>query len=74
MRTTSRDIRKCTGNCLDLLVVLNSEEFDGSQQLDDSYVTGYPDRNSIGFIRPKRIQVELLKPDLALVRGGCVER
>jgi hypothetical protein len=28
--------------------------------------SGYPDRNAMGFIEPKRIQVKLLKPDLAL--------
>jgi uncharacterized protein (TIGR02246 family) len=50
----------------ELLVVVDSEEFDGWQQLHDSYVNGYPDRNAMGFIDPKRIQVKLLKPDLAL--------
>jgi hypothetical protein len=50
----------------DLLVVIDSEEYNGWQQLHDSYINGYPDRNSMGFIEPKRIQVKLLKPDLAL--------
>jgi hypothetical protein len=50
----------------ELLVVIDSEEFNGWQQLHDSYLNGYPDRNSMGFIQPKRIQVKLLKPDLAL--------
>jgi uncharacterized protein (TIGR02246 family) len=50
----------------DLLVVIDSEEFNGWQQLHDSYVHGYPDREGMGFIEPKRIQVKLLKPDLAL--------
>jgi hypothetical protein len=50
----------------ELLVVVDSEEFNGWQQLHDSYVNGYPDRNAMGFIQPKRIQVKLLKPDLAL--------
>src|ERR1700719_4926577 len=45
---------------------LDSEEFNGWQQLRDSYVNGYPDRNSMGFLQPKRIQVKLLKPDFAL--------
>src|SRR5208282_4088607 len=49
-----------------LLVIVDSEQFNGWQQLHDSYINGYPDRNSIGFITPARIQVELLKPDLAL--------
>ena len=50
----------------DLLVVIDSEEFNGWQQLRDSYVSGYPDREAMGFIEPKRILVKLLKPDLAL--------
>jgi hypothetical protein len=49
-----------------LLVIVDSEQFNGWQQLHDSYINGYPDRNSMGFITPARIQVKLLKPDLAL--------
>jgi uncharacterized protein (TIGR02246 family) len=50
----------------ELLAVIDSEQFTGWQQLHDSYVNGYPDRNSMGYINPARIQVKLLKPDLAL--------
>src|SRR3984893_13144268 len=50
----------------ELLVVIDSEQFNGWQQLHDSYVNGYPDRISMGFLQPKRIQVKLLKPDFAL--------
>jgi uncharacterized protein (TIGR02246 family) len=50
----------------DLLVVVDSEQFNGWQQLHDSYFNGYPSRSAMGFIQPKRIQVRLLKPDLAL--------
>jgi uncharacterized protein (TIGR02246 family) len=50
----------------ELLVVVGSEQFNGWQQLHDSYVSGYPSRTTMGFIHPKRIQVRLLKPDLAL--------
>jgi hypothetical protein len=50
----------------ELLVVVDSEQFNGWQQLHDSYINGYPDRNAMGFIQPKRIQVKLLKPDIAL--------
>ena len=50
----------------DLLVVIDAEQFSGWHQLHDSYVNGYPDRNAMGFIQPTRIQVKLLKPDLAL--------
>ena len=50
----------------ELLVVVDSEQFNGWQQLHDSYINGYPDRVAMGFIQPKRIQVKLLRPDLAL--------
>jgi hypothetical protein len=50
----------------ELLVVVDSEQFNGWQQLHDSYINGYPDRNAMGSITPARIQVKLLKPDLAL--------
>jgi uncharacterized protein (TIGR02246 family) len=50
----------------ELLVVVDAEQFNGWQQLHDSYMNGYPDRSAMGFIQPKRIQVKLLKPDLAL--------
>jgi uncharacterized protein (TIGR02246 family) len=50
----------------ELLVVIDSEQFNGWQQLHDSYVNGYPGATAMGFIQPKRIQVRLLKPDLAL--------
>lgn len=50
----------------DLMVVIDSEQFVGWQQFHDSYVNGYPDRNAMGFIQPKRIQVKMLKSDLAL--------
>jgi uncharacterized protein (TIGR02246 family) len=50
----------------ELLVVVDAEQFNGWQQLHDSYVNGYSDRSAMGFIQPKRIQVKLLKPDLAL--------
>ena len=50
----------------ELLVVIDAEQFNGWQQLHDSYLNGYPDRSSMGFIEPKRIQVKLLKPDFAV--------
>ena len=53
-------------NSPQLLVVVNSEQFNGWQQLHDSYFSGYSNRAAMGFIQPKRIQIRLLKPDLAL--------
>jgi uncharacterized protein (TIGR02246 family) len=50
----------------ELLVVVDSEQFNGWQQLHDSYLNGYPDHRAMGFIQPTRIQVKLLRPDIAL--------
>ena len=50
----------------ELLVVVGSEQFNGWQQLHDSYINGYPGSTAMGLIQPERIQVRLLKPDLAL--------
>ena len=50
----------------ELLVVVDSEQFIGWQQLHDSYIDGYLDRNAMGFIQPIRIQVRLSKPDFAM--------
>ena len=49
-----------------LLVVVDSEQYNGWQELHDSYINGYPNRDSMGYITPSRIQIKLLKPDLAL--------
>jgi hypothetical protein len=37
----------------ELLVVIDSEQFNGWQQLHD-FIDGYPDRNAMGFINPAR--------------------
>jgi uncharacterized protein (TIGR02246 family) len=68
-RWNAHDIEGYLGvywNSPELLIVVDSEQFVGWQQLHDSYLNGYPDRSSMGFIEPGRIQVKLLKPDLAL--------
>ena len=41
-----------------LFVVVDSEQFNGWQQLHESYVNGYPDRNGMGFIEPKLTSVQ----------------
>jgi uncharacterized protein (TIGR02246 family) len=68
-RWNAHDIEGYLGvywNSPELLIVVDSEQFVGWQQLHDSYLNGYPDRSTMGFIEPGRIQVKLLKPDLAL--------
>ena len=68
-RWNAHDIEGYLGvywNSPELLVVVGSEQFNGWQQLHDSYISGYPGATAMGFIQPKRIQIRLLKPDLAL--------
>ena len=50
----------------DLLFIVDSEQFNGWQQLHDAYAHGYPDPAMMGFCTPSRVQVRMLKPDLAL--------
>jgi L-asparaginase / beta-aspartyl-peptidase len=50
----------------ELLVIVDSEQFNGWQQLHDSYVNGYSGGSAMGFVEPARIQVRLLRADLAL--------
>src|SRR6516162_11391575 len=47
----------------DLLFIVDSEQFNGWQQLHDAYKNGYPDSSSMGFSTPSRIQVRLLRSD-----------
>jgi hypothetical protein len=50
----------------ELFVIVDSEQFNGWQQLHDSYVNGYSGVSAMGFVEPARIQVRLLRADLAL--------
>jgi hypothetical protein len=65
MRTTLRGM-EVYWKSPELLVVIDAAQFNGWQQLHDSYINGYQDRVAMGFVQPKRNQVKLLKPDLAL--------
>jgi uncharacterized protein (TIGR02246 family) len=49
----------------ELLVVIDSEQHNGWQELHDSYVKGYSDRNSMGWVTPARIQVRMVDPNVA---------
>lgn len=51
----------------DLLAVIDSEQFTGWNQLYQSYINGFPDRNAMGFLETPRVQIKLLKPDMAFV-------
>jgi ketosteroid isomerase-like protein len=52
-------------NSPSLLAVIDSEQFEGWQNLYRSYKSHYQDPSNMGIVSPIRIQVELLKPDLA---------
>jgi hypothetical protein len=52
MRTTSKGILEAYRKSSELLVVINSEQFNGWQQLHDSYVHGHPGTTEMGFIQP----------------------
>ena len=66
MRIILRATWTCTRKSADLLVIVDSEQFSGWQQLHDSYVNGYPNKNDMGYLQPIRIQIKLLQADLAL--------
>ena len=52
-------------NSPSLLAVIDREQYEGWQTLYHSYKTQYQDPRDMGVVSPTRIQVELLKPDLA---------
>jgi uncharacterized protein (TIGR02246 family) len=49
-----------------LIIVDGEEQVQGWQVLYNSFKTGYPDPSTMGHIEPSRVQIKLLKPDLAL--------
>jgi uncharacterized protein (TIGR02246 family) len=53
-------------NSPNLLVVVGEEQFQGWKILYDTYKAGYPNPNAMGHVEPSRVQIKLLKPDLAL--------
>ncbi|MBV9391816.1 MAG: hypothetical protein JOY96_07995 [Verrucomicrobia bacterium] len=54
-------------NSPQLLVVVDSEEYNGWQELHENYLNGYPDRNAMGFLEPLRVKIRFLHSDEALV-------
>jgi hypothetical protein len=48
-----------------LLAVIDTEQLEGWENLYRSYKTQYSNPNSMGIVNPTRVQVKLLKPDLA---------
>jgi ketosteroid isomerase-like protein len=47
------------------LAVIDTEQFDGWENLYRSYKTQYRNPTSMGTVNPTRVEVKLLKPDLA---------
>ena len=56
-------------NSPNLLVVAGEEQVQGWQILYNTYKGGYPDPNAMGHITASRVQIKLLKPDLALANN-----
>jgi uncharacterized protein (TIGR02246 family) len=56
----------CYWKSPELLIIVDSEQFNGWQQMHDSYTKGYPEKASMGFATPARIQVRFLDRDVAL--------
>ena len=52
-------------NSPSLIAVIDTEQYEGWQTLYRTYKTQYKDPSDMGIVSPIRIQVELLKPDLA---------
>ena len=52
-------------NSPNFLAVIDTAQYDGWQNLYSSYKNQYRDPGDMGVLSPTRIQVELLKPDLA---------
>jgi uncharacterized protein (TIGR02246 family) len=49
----------------ELLVIIQEEQYQGWQSLKAAYKSGYPDQNAMGFTQPSRIQIKVIRPDLA---------
>jgi uncharacterized protein (TIGR02246 family) len=49
-----------------LLVIVQEEQYQGFQSLQSAYKSGYPDPNTMGFTHPSRIQIKLIRQDLAI--------
>jgi uncharacterized protein (TIGR02246 family) len=52
-------------NSPQLLVIVQNEQYQGWQSLYDAYKSGFRDPNAMGIITPSRIQIKLVKGDLA---------
>jgi hypothetical protein len=52
-------------NSPQLLVIVQNEQYQGWQSLYDAYKSGFRDPNAMGTITPSRIQIKLVKPDMA---------
>jgi uncharacterized protein (TIGR02246 family) len=52
-------------NSPELLVIIQEEQYQGWQSLKAAYKSGYQDPNTMGLTHPSRIQIKLVRPDLA---------
>jgi ketosteroid isomerase-like protein len=50
---------------MQLLVIIQEEQYQGWQSLKAAYKTGYSDPSAMGVVQPSRIQIKLIRSDLA---------
>jgi ketosteroid isomerase-like protein len=48
-----------------LLLIVDSEQFFGWDDVQRTYLNSYADRSSMGFMETPRLRIKMLKPDLA---------
>jgi uncharacterized protein (TIGR02246 family) len=53
-------------NSPQLLVIIQEEQYQGWQSLKAAYTGGYPDPNTMGSLHPSRMQIKLIRQDLAV--------
>jgi hypothetical protein len=49
----------------DLTVVTDAQQYSGWQELHDSYMRGFHNRDEMGELLPSRVQIRMVRPDLA---------
>jgi uncharacterized protein (TIGR02246 family) len=52
-------------NSPDLMIVADQRQYSGWQSLHDIYTRGFQEPGQMGFLTPDRIQVRMIRPDLA---------
>ncbi len=61
-------------NTPELLIVSDQQVISGWKALHDSYAKGYENPEEMGFMTPDRIQIRLIRPDLAFALTTWTQR